>query len=126
MNTTATRAAPAQLVENAHVPEIPTDRDITTLVGDLDALSSALDAAERACGQAATRLLPESSTDNTICGRYQAAAARWPASNRPSHERLAAAWATVHAATDAVRVAARRCRQAEEAVAALGQTAERV
>ena len=63
--------------------------------------------------------------DRGICSRYQRAAASWPTSPPPSHERFAAALASLHGAADAARLAARRCDRAREAVDVLLRTSTR-
>jgi len=95
-------------------------RDLAALPDGLAELGEALRAAGRAYESSASRVVPGPRlVDRSVCSRYQRAAARWPASPPPSHERFAAALASLHAAADAARLAARRCDQAREDVEVL-------
>jgi len=101
--------------------------DPAGLPEELEALGEALRAAGRVCEHAAFRVLPGAQPlDRGICSRYQHAAAIWPTSPSPSHERLAAVLASLHAAADAARQAARRCDRAGEAVDGLLRTSTRL
>ena len=100
--------------------------DLATLPAELEELGKALQAAGRAYERSASRVLPAAQPlDCRICSRYQRAAATWPASPPPSHERIAAALATLHEAAGAVRLAARRGDEARRAVDALLRTSAR-
>lgn len=100
--------------------------DHAALPGELEGLGEALRAADRAYERSASRLVPAAQPlDRGICSRYQRAAASWPASPPPSHERFAAALASLHEAADAARLAARRCDEAREAVDVLLRTSAR-
>jgi hypothetical protein len=91
--------------------------DLPALPGELEALGEALRAAARAYEKSASRVVPAAQPlDPGICARYQRAAANWPASPPPSHERFAATLASLHGAAAAARLAARRGDQARQAV----------
>jgi hypothetical protein len=91
--------------------------DPAALPGELEGLSEALRAAGRAYEKSASRVVPAAQPlDCGLCSRYQHAAASWPTSPPPSHERFAAALASLHEAAAAARLAARRCDQARQAV----------
>ena len=99
------------------------DGDIAGLPDQLARLGGALRAAGAAYETAASCVVPaEQPSDRGISYRYQRAAAAWPASRPPSHERFAAALASLHAAADAARLAARRGDEARRAVDALWQS----
>jgi hypothetical protein len=101
----------------AHIDE---GGDIADLPGQLDRLTAALRATGRAYEAAASRVVPAAEPlDRGIASRYQRAAAAWPTALPPSHERFAAALASLHTAADAARLASRRCDQARRAVDAL-------
>ena len=73
--------------------------DLAALPGELEVLGEALRAAGCAYERSGSRVVPGARPlDLGICSRYQRAAARWPASPPPSHERFAAALASLHAA----------------------------
>jgi hypothetical protein len=96
------------------------------LPGELERLGDALRAAGRACEKSISRVVPGAQPrDRGISSRYQRAAASWPASPPPSHERFAAALASLHEAADAARLAARRSDQASQAVSLLLRTSTR-
>ena len=91
--------------------------DLAVLPGELEDLSEALRAAGHAYATSASRVVPAAQPlDRGICNRYQRAAASWPTSPPPSHERFAAALASLHEAADAARLAARRGDQASQAL----------
>jgi hypothetical protein len=91
--------------------------DLAALPDELAGLGEALRAAGRAYESSASRVVPgPRPEDRSICSRYQRAAARWPDSPPPSHERFAAALASLHAAAEAARLAARRCDRARQDV----------
>jgi hypothetical protein len=117
-------AAAHDLVVAANVVE-HTDHggDPAALPGELEALGEALRAAGRVCEKYAFRVVPGAQPlDRGICSRYRRAAASWPTSPPPSHERFAAALATLHGAADAARQAAGRCDRAREAIDGLLRT----
>jgi hypothetical protein len=96
------------------------DGDIASLPGQLERLAAALRATGRAYATAASRVVPTAeSRDRGITSRYERAAAAWPTAPPPSHERFAAALASLYTAADAARLASRRCDQARRAVEAL-------
>lgn len=100
--------------------------DLATLPAELEGLGEALQAAGRALESSASRVLPAAQPlDRGICSRYQRAAASWPSSPPPSHERFAAALASLHEAADAARLAARRGDQARQDVDVLLRTSAR-
>jgi hypothetical protein len=110
-------AAHDLLVAANAVEETEDWSDLATLPGELEGLGEALRAAGRAYERSASRVVPDAwPLDRGVCSRYQRAAARWPASPPPSHERFAAALASLHAAGDAARLAARSCDRARQAV----------
>jgi hypothetical protein len=116
-------AANDLLVASNAVEHIEHGGDLAALTGELECLSEAFRAAGRAYETSASRVVPAAQPlDRGICGRYQRAAANWPASPPPSHERFAAALASLHGAADAARQAARRCDRAREAVDGLLRT----
>jgi hypothetical protein len=91
----------------------------------LERLADSLRATGGAYEAAAARLVPAARPrDRGIASRYRRAAATWPAAP-PSHEQLAAALASLHAAADAARLAGRRGDQARRAVDALWQRDQR-
>jgi hypothetical protein len=99
------------------------DGDIADLPDQLARLGAALRAAGAAYDTAASSLVPAAQPlDRGISDRYQRAAAAWPAASPPSHERFAAALASLHAAAAAARLAARRSDDARRAVDALWQS----
>jgi hypothetical protein len=101
----------------AHIDE---GADITGLPDQLERLAATLRATGRAYETAASRVVPAAEPlDRGIASRYQRAAAAWPTAPPPSHERFAAALASLHTAADAARLASRRCDQARRAVDAL-------
>jgi hypothetical protein len=118
------RAAEHDLLDAAKAFEhADHDGSVAALPGELERLGDALRAAGRAYEESITRVIPgPHPADRGISSRYQRAAANWPTSPSPSHERLAAALATLHAAADAARQAACRCDRAREAVDALLRT----
>jgi hypothetical protein len=96
------------------------------LPGELERLGDALRAAGRAYENSISRVVPGAQPrDRGISTRYQRAAASWPASPPPSHERFVAALASLHEAADAARLAARRSDQARQAVSLLLRTSTR-
>lgn len=96
------------------------DGDISGLPDQLERLAAALRATGRAYETAASRVVPTAEPrDRGITSRYQRAAAGWPTAPPPSHERFAAALASLRTAADAARLASRRCDQARRAVEAL-------
>jgi hypothetical protein len=100
--------------------------DLAALPGELEGLGEAFRVAGRACETSASRVVPDAQPlDRGICSRFQRAAASSPASPPPSHERFAAALASLHEAADAARLAARRCDQARQAVDVLLRTSTR-
>jgi hypothetical protein len=104
------------------VERIDDSGDIAGLPNRLERLADALRATTGAYEAAASRVVPAAQPlDRGIASRYRRAAAAWPATPPPSHERFAAALASLHAAADAARLAARRCDQARRAVDALSQ-----
>jgi hypothetical protein len=97
---------------------------VQTLPGELEGLAEALRAAGRALETSAARVVPAAEPlDHGICSRYQRAAAGWPLSPPPSHERFASTLAGLHDAAGAARLAARRCDEARRTVDALLRTA---
>jgi len=85
-----------------------------TAISALTGIEATLHALERECMHLASALLPPDGADG-ICGRYRAAAARWPATSAPlSHERLAEILATLHDAAAGVRLATERCRRVRQ------------
>jgi hypothetical protein len=101
----------------AHIAE---GGGIAGLPAQLERLAAALRATGRAYETAASRVVPAAEPlDRGIASRYQRAAAAWPTAPPPSHERFAAALASLHTAADAARLASRRCDQARRAVDAL-------
>jgi hypothetical protein len=102
------------------VERIRDEGDLAGLSDQLDRLADSLRATGGAYEAAASRLVPPADPlDRGITSRYRRAAAAWPAAASPSHERLAAALASLHAAADAARLAGRRGDQARRAVDAL-------
>lgn len=102
------------------------DGDIAALPDQLARLGAALRAAGAAYETAASCVVPAAQPlDGGISYRYQRAAATWPAASPPSHERFAAALASLHAAADAARLAGRRGDEARQAVDALWQSGPR-
>jgi hypothetical protein len=95
-----------------HAPPPPSP----TLAGDLGDLAAVLRESAERCDRAAARIAPHEALDETVCDRYRAAAARWPASSPPPYERVAAVLARLHDAGTAARAAARRCDAAREAL----------
>jgi hypothetical protein len=83
---------------------------------DLGELAAALREAAERCDRAAARIAPHEALDETVCDRYRAAAARWPAESPPPYERIAGILARLHDAGAAAREAARRCDAAREAL----------
>jgi hypothetical protein len=99
---------------------------LAALPGELERLGDALRAAGHAYENSISRVAPDARPhDRGICSRYQRGAASWPASPPPSHERFAAALASLHDAADAARLAARRSDQARQAVSLLLRTSTR-
>jgi hypothetical protein len=110
-------AAHGLLVAANAVEGIEDWSDLATLPRELEGLGEALRAAGRAYERSASRVVPDARPlDRGVCSRYQRAAARWPASPPPSHERFAAAFASLHAAAEAARLAARSGDRARHAV----------
>jgi hypothetical protein len=108
------------------VERIDDGGDIAGLPDRLEQLADALRATAGAYEAAASRVVPAAQPlDRGIAFRYRRAAAAWPAAPPPSHERFAAALASLHAAADAARLAGRRCHQARRAVDALWQGDDR-
>jgi hypothetical protein len=92
--------------------------DLADLPSQLARLGDALRATGGAYETAASHLVPAAQPlDRGVAFRYRRAAAAWPVP--PSHERFAAALASLHAAGDAVQLAGRRCDEARRAVDAL-------
>jgi hypothetical protein len=117
-------AAHALLVAGHAVEGI--DDDAAGLPEQLERLGDAFRTASGAFEAAAWRVVPaRRPSDRGIACRYQRAAASWPALPAPSHERFAAALASLHAAADAARVAGRRADEARRAVDSLGQSGDR-
>jgi hypothetical protein len=105
------------------VERIDDDDDIADLPAQLQRLADALRATGAAYETAAACVVPAAEPlDRGIAFRYRRAAAAWPAAPAPSHERLAAALASLHTAADAARLAARRSDDARQAVDALWRT----
>jgi hypothetical protein len=99
------------------------DGDIAGLPDQLEHLGAASRAAAAAYETAALCVVPAAQPlDGGISYRYRRAAAAWPAGSPPSHERFAAALASLHAAADAARLAGRRGDEARRAVDALWQS----
>jgi hypothetical protein len=90
--------------------------DAERLPDQLGNLAAALRVAAEACDVATSRVVPDSAGDHRASTRYRDAAARWPFSPPPSHERFALMLADLHQAADTVRLAARRLDLAEEVV----------
>jgi hypothetical protein len=100
------------------------DVDVADLLARLERLGDALRATGGAYEAAAARVVPAARPlDRGIADRYGRAGAAWPAAPPPSHERFAAALASLHAAADAARLASRRCEDARRAIEALGGAA---
>jgi hypothetical protein len=96
------------------------DVGVEALASELDAVAEALRAAGGVLATSASRVLPAADRgDSSICSRYQRAAASWPTTPPPSHERFAGAVARIHDAADATRLAGRRCDEARRSVEAL-------
>jgi hypothetical protein len=94
-----------------------------TAISALTGIEATLHALERECVYLASALLPPGDADG-ICGRYRAAAARWPATSPPpSHERLAEILATLHEAAAGIRLATERCRRVRALLPDPGATA---
>jgi hypothetical protein len=105
------------------VERIDDGGEIAGLPDHLARLGDALRAAGGAYETAASRVVPAAQPlDRGIAFRYLRAAATWPAAPPPSHERFAAALASLHAAADAARLAGRRSDEARRAVDALWQS----
>jgi hypothetical protein len=99
---------------------------VAALPGELESLSEALRAAGSAYETWASHVVPGGQPlDRGICSGYRLAAASWPDSPPPSHERLAAALASLHEAAGAARLAARRGDEARRAVDVLLRTSAR-
>ncbi|MEO8688795.1 MAG: hypothetical protein ABI611_11330 [Solirubrobacteraceae bacterium] len=97
---------------------------VETLPSELEALAEAIRAAGRALAASAPRVVPEAEPlDHRVSSRYRRAAASWPTSPPPSHERFAATLASLHDAADAARLAGRRCDEARRCVEVLLRTA---
>jgi hypothetical protein len=121
-----TGAAAHDLLAAAAVEHSERGGDLAALPGELECLGCALRAAGRAYEEFASRVAPAAQPlDRGNGSRYQRAAATWPVSPPPSHERFAAALASLHEAADAARMAARRCDQARQAVDVLLRTSTR-
>ena len=96
------------------------DVGVEALPSELDAVAEALRAAGGVLAMSASRVVPAADRgDSSICSRYQRAAASWPTTPPPSYERFAAAFARIHDAADATRLARRRCDEARRSVEAL-------
>jgi hypothetical protein len=94
--------------------------DVEALPSELEALAKAMRAAGRALETLASRVVPAAEPlDSSVCSRYQRAAAHWPTTPPPSHERFAGALARFHDAADATRLAGRRCDEARRTVEAM-------
>jgi hypothetical protein len=105
------------------VERIDDGGEIAGLSDQLARLGDALRATGGAYEAAASRVVPAAQPlDRGIAFRYRRAAATWPAAPPPSHERFAAALASLHAAADAARLAGRRSDEARRAVDALWQS----
>jgi hypothetical protein len=97
--------------------------DVGALPGELEGVVEALRAAGRALEASCARVVPEPQADDRgVCDRYGRAAASWPDSPPPSHERFAEAATSLHDAAGAARLAARRCDEARRTVVALLRT----
>jgi hypothetical protein len=92
------------------------DHEVTSLPAELKELGDALRAAAGACDAASTRALPTPSTNESSGDRYRRAAANWPVSPAPSHERLAALWFALRGTSTALRLAADCTDRAQHAV----------
>ena len=79
-------------------------------------------AAQR-CDDMAAHYFPPVAADS-ICDRFDRAAAAWPDGERPSYERLAAVLAALHDAAASSRLAAHRCDRAVAALSALAGAPE--
>ena len=119
-------AAHKQSVVATTIEHADGDDGIEGLSAELEGLADALRAASRAYTQSAARVVPSAQPlERGVCGRYQRAAANWPASQPPSHEQFAAAMASLHQAADAAWRAARRGDRARQAVDALFRPSHR-
>ena len=90
--------------------------DAERLPDQLGNLAAALRVAAEACDSATSRVVPDGAGDHRESSRYREAAARWPLSPPPSHERFALALGDLHRAADAVRLAALRLELAQDVV----------
>lgn len=110
----------------AAVQQVDHGAAVVALPNELEALAEALRDAGSALATSASRVVPPAKPrhDQSICGRYQRAAASWPTAPPPSHEGFAAALARLHDAGDATRLAARRCDEARWVVQALLRTSQ--
>ena len=90
--------------------------DAERLPDQLGNLAAALRVAAEACDSATSRVVPTGAGDHRVSSRYRDAAARWPTSPPPSHERFALMLADLHQAADTVRLAARRLELSQELV----------
>jgi hypothetical protein len=120
---TKSAAADELLVAATAIARIGHEEPLESLPGDLEALTEALRAVDSALARSGARVVPAAeSHDQSICRRYQRAAAMWPTDSPPCHERFAAALAHLDHAAAATRLAARRCDEARRAVEALLRT----
>jgi hypothetical protein len=110
----ALRAESAQLLASALAVEAMADTaDPSTAPDILQDLEATVAAAAGACEAMAAALIPPA---ETICERYDRAAASWSSSGpRPPHERLALLLAALHDAASSLRTASEQCRVAAEA-----------
>lgn len=96
------------------------DVGVGALPSELEAVAEALRAAGGVLAMSASRVVPAAERgDSSICDRYHRAAASWPTTPAPSHERFAAALARIHDAADATRLAVQRCDEARQTIEAL-------
>jgi hypothetical protein len=119
MSISATpETAAAELTQSAQVLRTGTfdGGDVERLPDQLGDLVAALRVAAEACDSATSRVVPGGAGDHRESSRYREAAARWPLSPPPSHERFALALGDLHRAADAVRLAARRLELAQDVV----------
>ena len=114
MATYSTTEAAGQLLHSAEALTAP--GDINALAGELNQLADTLGVVAQACERAATRVVPPAQRDNSAARRYQRAVTAWPATARPSYERMAVLLGSLHDVAGALRVAAGRCEHAKNAV----------
>jgi hypothetical protein len=114
------------LLASAALERPRVDASVESLPRHLEALAEALRAAESALATSRGRVVPPAArTDDSVCRRYQRAAAMWPTDPPPSHERFAAALTRLDDAATATRRAAHRCDEARRTVEALLRTSQR-